>query len=81
MARSTHATVTISERQLENVIRRIVRQVVREEFQRALETHPELVEKWMSNPKSPLYQDMLALRRDIRANRVKLLRDNEVWGA
>ena len=81
MARSAQATITLSERQLENVIRKIVRQVVREEFQRAFTEHPEVIEKWMLNPKSPLYHDMVALRREIRAGKVKLLSEQEVWGA
>lgn len=81
MARSTQPTIKINEHQLETVIRKIVRQVVREEFQRALAEYPEIVEKWMSNPKSPLYQDMLALRREVRTGKLKLLSDREVWGA
>ncbi len=79
MARSTQSNITISEHQLETVIRKIVRQVVREEFRRALK-QPEVVEKWMSNPESPLYQDMLELRREIREGKVELLNDREVWG-
>jgi len=81
MARSTQTSITISERQLENVIRKIVRQVVREEFRRALREQPQVIEKWMSNPESPLYQDMVELRREIRESKVKLLNDREVWGA
>lgn len=81
MARSTSGMITVNEKQLEAVIRKIVRQVVREEFQRAIQQHPEVIEKWMSDPESPLYRDMVELAKDIRNNKVRLVSDSEVWGA
>ena len=79
MAGSTQPTVTISERKLETIIRKVVREVVHEELERALKRKPEVVEAWMSDQESPLYQDMVELREDARAGRMKLLTDQEIW--
>jgi hypothetical protein len=80
-ARSSQAAFTVTERQLEAIIRKIVRQVVREEFQRALQEYPERVEKWMADPQSPLYKDMVEIRREVRKGKVHLQGDSEAWGA
>ncbi len=80
MARSTEPTITVSERKLKSIIRKVVREVVHEELEKMLERRPELVEAWMSDPESPLYQEMVELKQNIRAGRTKLLTDEEVWG-
>ena len=82
MTHSTRTMVTLDVRDLEKIIRKIVRhdvrQVVREELAR---TGAEVVEPWMSDPESPLYQDMLELQNEIRSGRrPKLLTYEEVFG-
>ena len=82
MTRSTRTMVTIDLKDLEKVIRKIVRhdvrEIVREELAR---TGAEVVEPWMSDPESPLYQDMAELAEEIRDGRhSKLLSYKEVFG-
>ncbi|MCI0477978.1 MAG: hypothetical protein L0Y55_17180 [Anaerolineales bacterium] len=82
MAHSTRTMVTLDVRDLEKIIRKIVRrdvrQVVREELAR---TGAEVIEPWMSDPESPLYQDMLELQNEVRSGRrPKLLTYEEVFG-
>jgi|GEM_PF-4558962 len=80
MAHPAPATVTISERRLESLMRRVVRQVVHEEFERLIQQRPEVVEAWMSNPDSPLYQDMQNLLKKSCKGRAKFLTYAEVLG-
>ncbi len=80
MVRSAQTMVKISERKLEALLRKIVRQVVHDELEKTLRRKPELIEPWMSDPESPLYQDMVEIRDDIRSGRMKLLSGKEVWG-
>ena len=72
MARSTQAAVTIGLNDLEKIIRKVirrdVRQIVREELAR---TGAEVIEPWMSDPESPLYQDMQDLLRRKKEGRLK----------
>ena len=82
MAHSTRTRVTLDIKDLEKIIRKIVRhdvrQVVREELAR---TGAEVVEPWMSDPESPLYQDMVELGNEMRsAQRPRLLTYEEVFG-
>ena len=81
MARSTQTTVTIRVADLEKLIRKIVRrdvrQVVREELARA---GAEVVEPWMSDPESPLYQDMDHLAQRKSKGRLKFHSYDEVFG-
>jgi hypothetical protein len=74
--------VTLDIKDLEKIIRKIVRhdvrQVVREELAR---TGAEVVEPWMSDPESPLYQDMVELGNEMRSGqRPRLLTYEEVFG-
>jgi len=80
MSRSTEPTVTISERKLEALMRKVVRQAVHEEFEKLVKQRPELVEAWMSNPDSPLYQDMQDLLKRSRKGRAKFHSYDEVFG-
>jgi hypothetical protein len=80
MPRSTEATVTISERKLEALMRKVVRQVVHEEFEKLVKQRPEVVEAWMSNPDSPLYQDMQDLLKRSGKGHVRLHTYDEVFG-
>jgi len=82
MAHSTQTMVTLDIKDLERIIRKIVRhdvrQVVREELAR---TGAEVVEPWMSDPESPLYQDMVELGNEMRSGqRPRLLTYEEVFG-
>ena len=82
MTHSTRTMVTLDVRDLEKIIRKIVRhdvrQVVREELAR---TGAEVVEPWMSDPESPLYQDMVELGNEMRSGqRPRLLTYEEVFG-
>jgi len=82
MAHSTQTMVTLDIKDLEKIIRKIVRhdvrQVVREELAR---TGAEVVEPWMSDPESPLYQDMVELGNEMRSGqRPRLLTYEEVFG-
>ncbi|MBI5302444.1 MAG: hypothetical protein HY868_09920 [Chloroflexi bacterium] len=82
MTRSTRTMVTIDLQDLEKMIRKIVRhdvrQIVREELAR---TGAEVVEPWMSDPESPLYQDMQELAKEMRSSHhPKLLTYDEVFG-
>ncbi len=81
MVRSAQAMVKISERKLEALLRKVVRQVIHDELEKTLRRKPELIEPWMSDPESPLFQDMMEIREDIQAGRMKLLSDKEVWGS
>ncbi len=80
MPRSTEAIVTISERRLEALMRKVVRQAVHEEFEKLVKQQPELVEAWMSNPDSPLYQDMQDLLKRSRKGHAKFHSYGEVFG-
>ena len=82
MAHSTRTMVTLDSKDLEKIIRKIVRhdvrQIVREELAR---TGAEVVEPWMSDPESPLYQDMVDLGNEMRSGqRPRLLTYEEVFG-
>ena len=82
MTRSTRTMVTIDLKDLEKVIRRVVRhdvrEIVREELAR---TGAEVVEPWMSDQESPLYQEMTELAKEIQGGRhPKLLTYDEVFG-
>lgn len=82
MTRSTRTLITIELKDLEKIIRKVVRhdvrQIVREELAR---TGAEIIEPWMSDPESPLYQDMLELQNELRGGqRPKLLTYEEVFG-
>ena len=82
MARSTKTQVTIDLQDLERIIRKIVRsdvrKIVREELAR---TGAGVIEPWMSDPESPLYQDMVELEQEIRAGlRPSPMRREEVYG-
>ncbi len=82
MAHSTRTMVTLDLKDLEKIIRKIVRhdvrQIVREELAR---TGAEVVEPWMSDPESPLYQDMVELGNEMRSGqRPRLLTYEEVFG-
>ncbi|MBI4670941.1 MAG: hypothetical protein HY741_04630 [Chloroflexi bacterium] len=71
MARSTRTQVTLDLQDLEKIIRKIVRhdvrQVVREELAR---TGIGVTEPWMSDPESPLYQDMQDLLKRKKEGRL-----------
>ena len=82
MTRSARTMVTVDLKDLEKVIRKVVRhdvrEIVREELAR---TGAEIVEPWMSDPESPLYQDMLEMQNELRSGRrPKLLTYEEVFG-
>lgn len=80
MTRSTQTRMTISERKLEALIRKVVRQVVHEELQELAKRQPELIEPWMSDPESPLYQDMQDLLKRKQEGRLKFYTYEEVFG-
>ena len=65
------------EKIISKVVRRDVRQIVREELARA---GAEIVEPWMSDPESPLYQDMQDLLKRSQAGRLKFHTYEEVFG-
>jgi hypothetical protein len=81
MAHSTRTMVTLDLKDLEKIIRKIVRhdvrQIVREELAR---TGAEVVEPWMSDPESPLYQDMQDLLKRKQEGRLKFYTYEEVFG-
>lgn len=80
MARMTQAMMTISERKLETLMRKIARQVVHEELRKLVKRQPELIEPWMSDPESPLYQDMQDLLKRKKEGRLKFYTYEEVFG-
>ncbi len=81
MARSTKSLVTIELQDLKKIIRTIVRQdvrqIVREELARK---EAEVIEPWMSDPESPLYQDMQDLLKRSQEGRLKFHTYEEVYG-
>jgi hypothetical protein len=72
--------VTISERKLEVLMRKVVRQTVREELQKLVKRQPRVIEPWMSNPESPLYQGMQDLLKRKKEGRLKFHTYEEVFG-
>ncbi|HID63437.1 MAG TPA: hypothetical protein EYP49_11970 [Anaerolineae bacterium] len=72
MSKSTSPTVTIGISELEEMIRK----VVREELARAMIREPEL---FQLEPGTPLYQDMEEILQRRAQGRIKLYSYDEVW--
>ena len=80
MTRATQTIITISERKLEALIRKVVRQVVHDELTKLVKEQPLLIEPWMSDPESPLYQGMQDLLKRKKEGRLKFHTYEEVFG-
>jgi hypothetical protein len=73
MSRSTSPTVTVALDELEELIRK----VVREELAQAMIREPKL---FQLEPGTSLYQDMEEIIQRKAQDRIKLYSDDEVWG-
>lgn len=73
MSRSTSPTVTIALDELEELIRK----VVREELAQAIIQEPKL---FQLEPGTSLYQDMEEILQRKAQGRIKLYSNDEVWG-
>jgi len=81
MTRSARTMVTVDLKDLEKIIRRVVRHDVREIVRSELaRTGAEVIEPWMSDPESPLYQDMQDLLKRKKEGRLKFYTYEEVLG-
>jgi hypothetical protein len=76
MAKTTTAdTVTISKRQLRTMLREVVREVVHDEL-----TKLTSGAGWEIAEGSPLWKDLVELRREARKGRIQLLTHEQVFG-
>jgi hypothetical protein len=76
MGKTTSAdTVTISKRELRTMLREVVREVVHDEL-----TKLASGEDWKIEEGSPLWKDLIELRREARKGRVQLLTHEQIFG-
>ncbi len=76
MARTTTAdTITISKRELRVMLREVVREVVHDEL-----TKLATREDWEIEEGSVLWEDLVALKQEGRADRLPLLSHEQVFG-
>ncbi len=71
--RSTDSAVTISLKELE----RIIRHAVHEEITRVLRRQPHI---FYLEPETPLYEDMAAIVKDSKRQKVKVYSRKEAFG-
>jgi hypothetical protein len=72
---TTTDTLTISKRDLRTMLREVVREVVHDEL-----TKLATREGWEIEEGSPLWKDLIELRREARKGRIKLLTHEQVFG-
>lgn len=78
MARTTmRDSITIKKSELKSMLREVVREVVHDELSK-LASLPE--EDWEIEEGSPLWEDLIELKKGIREGRVQLLTHKEVFG-
>ena len=76
MGKTTAAdTLTISKRDLRTMLREVVREAVHDEL-----TKLATREGWEIEEGSPLWKDLVELRREARKGRIRLLTHEQVFG-
>jgi hypothetical protein len=70
-------SITIKISEFETLLRKVVREIVHEELARFAMTNAE---EWEIEEGSPLWQDLIELKKEMRAGGVTLLTHKEVFG-